>query len=153
MSSSSKRPGASAFRTPGIIVRHILPNTLGPIIVYATLTIPSIILGEAFLSFLGLGVPPPASSLGVLAEEGAEAISVHPVLLIAPAMLMAIMLMSLNFLGDGLRDALDPRTRREPEWASGTRSAFGPRSRKSRSRRTSGAARVVDGVSFDRARG
>jgi oligopeptide transport system permease protein len=96
----------------GIIVRHILPNTIGPIIVYATLTIPSVILGEAFLSFLGLGVPPPASSLGVLAAEGAEAISVHPVLLIAPAVLMAIMLVSLNFLGDGLRDALDPRSGR-----------------------------------------
>jgi len=93
----------------GIILRHLLPNTIGPIIVYATLTIPSIILAEAFLSFLGLGVPPPASSLGVLASEGAEAISVHPVLLIAPAVLMAIMLVSLNFLGDGLRDALDPR--------------------------------------------
>ncbi len=96
----------------GIILRHILPNTIGPIIVYATLTIPSIILGEAFLSFLGLGVPPPASSLGVLASEGAEAISVHPVLLVAPAVLMALMLMSLNFLGDGLRDALDPRSGR-----------------------------------------
>jgi len=93
----------------GIILRHLLPNTIGPIIVYATLTIPSIILGEAFLSFLGLGVPPPASSLGVLASEGAEAISVHPVLLIAPGVLMAIMLMSMNFLGDGVRDALDPR--------------------------------------------
>jgi oligopeptide transport system permease protein len=101
--------GVSNF---GIVARHILPNTLGPIIVYATLTIPSVILSEAFLSFLGLGVPPPASSLGVLAEEGAEAISVHPVLLIAPATLMALMLMSLNFFGDGLRDALDPRMRR-----------------------------------------
>jgi oligopeptide transport system permease protein len=68
-----------------------------------------VILRDAFLIFLGLGVPPPASSLGVLASEGAEAISVHPVLLIAPAVLMAVMLMSLNFLGDGLRDALDPR--------------------------------------------
>jgi oligopeptide transport system permease protein len=96
----------------GIIVHHILPNSLGPIIVYATLTVPSVILAEAFLSFLGLGVPPPASSLGVLAEEGAEAISVHPVLLIAPATFMAIMLVSLNFFGDGLRDALDPRTRK-----------------------------------------
>jgi oligopeptide transport system permease protein len=96
----------------GIIVRHILPNSLGPIIVYATLTVPSVILAEAFLSFLGLGVPPPASSLGVLAEEGAEAISVHPVLLIAPATFMALMLVSLNFFGDGLRDALDPRTRK-----------------------------------------
>jgi oligopeptide transport system permease protein len=96
----------------GIVIRHILPNTLGPIIVYATLTIPSIILAEAFLSFLGLGVPPPASSLGVLAGEGAEAISVHPVLLIAPATFMAVMLVSLNFFGDGLRDALDPKTKR-----------------------------------------
>jgi oligopeptide transport system permease protein len=101
--------GVSNF---GIVVRHILPNTLGPIIVYATLTIPSIILAEAFLSFLGLGVPPPASSLGVLAGEGAEAISVHPVLLIAPATFMAVMLVSLNFFGDGLRDALDPKTKR-----------------------------------------
>jgi oligopeptide transport system permease protein len=96
----------------GIILRHLLPNTIGPIIVYATLTLPSIILAEAFLSFLGLGVPPPASSLGVLASEGAEAISVHPVLLIAPAALMAIMLTTMNFLGDGLRDALDPRSAR-----------------------------------------
>jgi oligopeptide transport system permease protein len=97
----------------GIILRHILPNTIGPIIVYATLTIPSVILAEAFLSFLGLGVPPPASSLGVLASEGAEAISVHPVLLIVPGVVMAVMLMSLNFVGDGLRDALDPRSGRE----------------------------------------
>lgn len=96
----------------GIIVSHILPNTMGTIIVYATLTIPSVILSEAFLSFLGLGVPPPASSLGVLAAEGAEAVSVHPVLLVAPAIFMAVMLMSLNFLGDGLRDALDPRSGR-----------------------------------------
>jgi oligopeptide transport system permease protein len=96
----------------GIIVRHIIPNTFGPIIVYATLTVPSVILAEAFLSFLGLGVPPPASSLGVLAEEGAQAIAVHPVLLIAPATLMAVTLLSLNFFGDGLRDALDPRARR-----------------------------------------
>jgi oligopeptide transport system permease protein len=101
--------GVSNF---GIVTRHILPNTLGPIVVYATLTVPSVILGEAFLSFLGLGVPPPASSLGVLAEEGAEAISVHPILLIAPGTLMALMLISLNFFGDGLRDALDPRMTR-----------------------------------------
>jgi oligopeptide transport system permease protein len=100
--------GASNFR---IIYRHIVPNTLSPIIVYGTLTVPSVILAEAFLSFLGLGVPPPASSLGVLAEEGAQAIAVHPVLLIAPAVLMAVMLLSLNFFGDGLRDALDPRAR------------------------------------------
>jgi oligopeptide transport system permease protein len=101
--------GASNFR---IIYRHIVPNTLGPIIVYGTLTVPSVILGEAFLSFLGLGVPPPASSLGVLADEGAQAIAVHPVLLIAPAVLMAVTLLGLNFFGDGLRDALDPRARK-----------------------------------------
>ena len=95
----------------GIIVRHIVPNALGPIIVYATLTVPSVILAEAFLSFLGLGVPPPASSLGVLADEGAQAIAVHPILLAAPATLMAAMLFCLNFLGDGLRDALDPRSK------------------------------------------
>jgi oligopeptide transport system permease protein len=96
----------------GIIIRHIVPNTLGPVIVYATLTVPSVILAEAFLSFLGLGVPPPASSLGVLADEGAQAIAVHPVLLIAPATLLTITLFSLNFLGDGLRDAFDPQMRK-----------------------------------------
>ena len=73
---------------------------------------PSVILAEAFLSFLGLGVPPPASSLGVLAEEGAQAIAVHPILLIAPATLMAVMLLSLNLFGDALRDALDPGARK-----------------------------------------
>jgi oligopeptide transport system permease protein len=99
--------GVSSSR---IITRHILPNTMSSIIVYATLTVPSVILAEAFLSFLGLGVPPPASSLGVLAEEGAEAISVHPVMLAVPATFLAILLISLNFAGDGLRDALDPRS-------------------------------------------
>ncbi len=93
----------------GIILRHIVPNALGPVIVYATLTVPSVILAEAFLSFLGLGVPPPASSLGVLADEGAQAIAVHPILLAAPATLMAVMLLCLNFLGDDLRDALNPK--------------------------------------------
>ena len=96
----------------GIIWRHIVPNTLGTVIVYGTLTVPSVILAEAFLSFLGLGVPPPASSLGVLAEEGAQAMAVHPILLIAPAMLMAVTLLSLNLFGDGLRDALDPAARK-----------------------------------------
>jgi len=95
-----------------IIIRHIVPNILGPVIVYATLTVPSVILAEAFLSFLGLGVPPPASSLGVLADEGAQAIAVHPVLLMAPATLLTITLFSLNFLGDGLRDAFDPQIRK-----------------------------------------
>jgi oligopeptide transport system permease protein len=95
-----------------IIFRHIVPNTLGPVIVYATLTVPSVILQEAFLSFLGLGVQPPMPSWGVLANEGAQAIAVHPLLLIAPGALMALTLFSLNFLGDGLRDALDPQMRK-----------------------------------------
>jgi len=95
-----------------IIFRHLVPNTLGPVIVYATLTVPTVILEEAFLSFLGIGVQPPMPSWGVLASEGAQAISVHPLVLIAPAALMALTLFSLNFLGDGLRDALDPQTRR-----------------------------------------
>ena len=95
-----------------IIFRHIVPNTLGPVIVYATLTVPSVILQEAFLSFLGLGVQPPTPSWGVLASEGAQAIAVHPLLLIAPGAMMALTLFSLNFLGDGLRDALDPQTRK-----------------------------------------
>ena len=103
---------ATGVSNLAIIFRHIVPNTLGPVIVYATLTIPTVILEEAFLSFLGLGVQPPMPSWGVLASEGAQAISVHPLVLIAPATLMAITLFSLNFLGDGLRDALDPQTRK-----------------------------------------
>jgi oligopeptide transport system permease protein len=95
-----------------IIFRHIVPNTLGPVIVYATLTVPSVILQEAFLSFLGLGVQPPIPSWGVLANEGAQAIAVHPLLLVAPGVMMALTLFSLNFLGDGLRDALDPQMRK-----------------------------------------
>lgn len=103
---------STGVSSAAIIFRHLVPNTLGPVIVYATLTVPTVILEEAFLSFLGLGVQPPMPSWGVLASEGAQAISVHPLVLIAPAALMALTLFSLNFLGDGLRDALDPQTRR-----------------------------------------
>jgi oligopeptide transport system permease protein len=92
-----------------IIFRHIVPNLLGPIIVYATLTVPEVILLESFLSFLGLGVQPPHSSWGVLIKEGAEVMEEYPWLLIYPAAAMALTLFSLNFLGDGLRDALDVR--------------------------------------------
>jgi oligopeptide transport system permease protein len=103
---------AVGVATPKIIFRHIVPNALGPVIVYATLTVPSVILQEAFLSFLGLGVQPPTPSWGVLASEGAQAIAVHPLLIIAPGVMMALTLFSLNFLGDGLRDALDPQSRK-----------------------------------------
>ena len=92
-----------------ILFRHILPNLLGPIIVFATLTLPEVMLLEAFLSFLGLGVQPPHSSWGVLIKEGAEMMEEYPWLLVYPAVAMALTLFSLNFLGDGLRDALDVR--------------------------------------------
>jgi oligopeptide transport system permease protein len=92
-----------------IILRHIIPNLLGPIIVFTTLTIPDVILLESFLSFLGLGVQPPHSSWGVLIKEGAEVMEEYPWLLLYPGAVMALTLFSFNFLGDGLRDALDVR--------------------------------------------
>jgi len=92
-----------------IIFRHMIPNAIGPIIVYATLTVPSVMLLEAFLTFLGLGVQPPMSSWGVLIKEGAETMEEFPWLLIYPGLALALTLFSLNFLGDGLRDALDPQ--------------------------------------------
>jgi oligopeptide transport system permease protein len=100
---------ALGLRRRRILFRHILPNLLGPIIVYATLTVPEVMLLEAFLSFLGLGVQPPHSSWGVLIKEGAEMMEEYPWLLTYPAVAMALTLFSLNFLGDGLRDALDVR--------------------------------------------
>jgi oligopeptide transport system permease protein len=93
-----------------ILFRHILPNTLGPIIVYTTLTIPGIMLFEATLSFLGLGVRPPNSSWGSLIEEGANFMLVNPMQLFLPSLFFSLTLFSLNFLGDGLRDALDPKS-------------------------------------------
>jgi oligopeptide transport system permease protein len=96
-----------------IIARHLVPNTLGPVIVYATLTVPTVILQEAFLSFLGLGVQAPLSSWGTLASEGADNIAIFPWMIIFPGVTMALMLFSLNFVGDGLRDALDPHMRKE----------------------------------------
>jgi len=96
-----------------IIRRHIIPNTLGPVIVYTTLTIPSVMLLEAFLSFLGLGIQPPQSSWGLLINYGVETMEEYPWLLIFPGLALSMTLFALNFLGDGLRDALDPRTAKE----------------------------------------
>lgn len=96
-----------------IILRHLVPNVLGPIIVYTTLTIPQVMLFEAFLSFLGLGVQPPMSSWGVLISTGVETMEEYPWLLIFPGLALAITLFSLNFLGDGLRDALDPKASKD----------------------------------------
>jgi oligopeptide transport system permease protein len=82
---------------------------VGPIVVYATLTVPAVMLEEAFLSFLGLGVQPPMASWGSLASEGAAALEVYPWLIIFPGLALALTLLALNFVGDGLRDALDPQ--------------------------------------------
>ena len=103
---------ATGGSTPAIIFKHLVPNVLGPVIVYATLTIPSVMLSEAFLSFLGIGVQAPYASWGSLANEGIKNISIFPWQLIFPGVTMALTLFSLNFLGDGLRDALDPQTRK-----------------------------------------
>jgi oligopeptide transport system permease protein len=103
---------ATGVGTPAIIFRHLIPNALGPVIVYATLTIPSVMLSEAFLSFLGLGVQAPYASWGSLANDGIRNLAVFPWQLIFPGVTMALTLFSLNFLGDGLRDALDPQTRK-----------------------------------------
>ena len=92
-----------------IIRRHLIPNALGPVIVYTTLTIPSVMLLEAFLSFLGLGIQPPQTSWGLLISYGAESMEEYPWLLIFPGLALTLTLFSLNFLGDGLRDALDVR--------------------------------------------
>jgi len=97
----------------GIIFRHLIPNALGPIIVYATLTVPAVMLQEAFLSFLGLGVQPPDASWGVLVNEGATLMGLFPWLVTFPGIALALTLFCLNFMGDGLRDALDPHLRKD----------------------------------------
>ena len=94
----------------GIIFNHLIPNAIGPVIVYATLTVPQIMLLEAFLSFLGLGVQAPLSSWGLLIRDGAVSMEEYWWLLIFPSLAFSLTLFSLNFNGDGLRDALDPRT-------------------------------------------
>jgi oligopeptide transport system permease protein len=97
----------------GLVFRHLVPNALGPIIVYTTLTVPSIMLTEAFLSFLGLGTQEPLASWGLLVSNGAETMDLFPWTLFFPALFLAITLFCFNFLGDGLRDALDPRIRKD----------------------------------------
>ena len=104
---------ALGLRKRRIILRHMIPNVLGPVAVYTTLTIPAVMLLEAFLSFLGLGVQPPMSSWGLLIKEGAEMMEEAPWLLVYPAAVFTLTLFSLNFLGDGLRDALDVRASRD----------------------------------------
>jgi oligopeptide transport system permease protein len=102
---------ASGTPTAAIIRRHIVPNTLGPVAVYVTLTIPHVMLVESFISFLGLGVQEPMTSWGVLISEGAQQIETAPWMLVFPATFLAVTLFCFNFIGDGLRDALDPHER------------------------------------------
>jgi oligopeptide transport system permease protein len=106
---AARAGGVSPFN---IVRRHIVPNLLGVVIVYVTLTIPQVILVESFLSFLGLGVQEPMTSWGALVNDGAQAMETAPWALIFPATFLAVTLFCFNFIGDGLRDALDPRDRR-----------------------------------------
>jgi len=102
---------ASGAKPLEIVFRHIVPNVLGPVVVYATLNIPVIILSESFLSFIGLGVQEPLTSLGRLISDGSGQMINAPWMLVTPAVTMLITLLAFNFLGDGLRDALDPKDR------------------------------------------
>lgn len=102
---------AAGLTQGAIIARHIVPNLLGPVVVYVTLTIPAVILAESFLSFLGLGVQPPMASLGTLIAGGAQDMELAWWLLVFPSITMVVTLMCFNFIGDGLRDAIDPKDR------------------------------------------
>ena len=106
---AARAMGASPGR---IVIRHILPNAAGPVIVYATLALPGVMLTEAFLSYLGLGVQAPLASWGTLVTEGSSQLLVYPWMLLGPGLVMAVTVLALSFLGDGLRDAMDPQTRR-----------------------------------------
>ncbi len=110
------RPFVEAARSIGVspaalVFRHLVPNALGPILVYTTLTIPEVMMTEAFLSFLGLGTQEPLSSWGLLASAGADTMDLYPWQIVFPGAMLAITLLCFNLLGDGLRDALDPRTK------------------------------------------
>lgn len=111
-----EQPFVEAARSLGagharLLLRHLLPNAIGPILVYAALTVPDVMMTEAFLSFLGLGTQEPLASFGQLAASGAETMDLYPWLLVFPAALLALTLFCCNVLGEGLRESLDPRTR------------------------------------------
>jgi oligopeptide transport system permease protein len=105
---AAKAVGARWYR---ILGRHLLPNTLGILIIAIFLELPAVILGEAFLSFIGLGISPPDASWGAMAQEGRDVYRSHPVAIVVPSIAIATLVMCANFVADGLRDALDPRTR------------------------------------------
>jgi oligopeptide transport system permease protein len=100
--------GARWYR---ILARHLLPNTLGILVISMFLNLPGVVLGEAFLSFIGLGINPPNASWGSMAQEGRSAYRLHPLLIVIPSVAIATLVLCANFMSDGLRDALDPRTR------------------------------------------
>jgi oligopeptide transport system permease protein len=105
---AARAVGARWYR---ILVRHLLPNTLGVLIIAIFLELPQVVLGEAFLSFIGLGINPPTASWGSMAQDGREAYRLHPEVLFIPSLAIALLVLCANFVADGLRDALDPRTR------------------------------------------
>ena len=105
------------------MVRHLVPNLLGIVVIYATLTVPSVILFEAFLSFLGLGVQAPMTSLGVLVSDGAGELQSYPYLCSFRRIFLALIVYCLNYLGDGLRDALDPKDSADMAQTPSARSA------------------------------
>jgi oligopeptide transport system permease protein len=109
---AAKAVGARWYR---VLSRHLLPNTLGVLIIAIFLELPGVILGEAFLSFIGLGISPPDASLGSMAQEGRSVYRVHPNAIIIPSVAIAMLVISANFIADGMRDALDPRTRETKE--------------------------------------
>ena len=106
---AARMAGARDF---AVVIRHIFPNALGPIIVQATFAIPAAVLFEAFLSFLGLGLPPPTPSWGAMASDGYHGMDFAPHIVLAPTLALSLTLMAFNWLGDGLRDAFDPRMKR-----------------------------------------
>jgi oligopeptide transport system permease protein len=105
---AAKAVGARWYR---ILARHLLPNTMGVLVIAIFLELPGVVLGEAFLSFIGLGINPPTASWGSIAQDGREAYRLHPEVLFIPSLAIALLVMCANFIADGLRDALDPRTR------------------------------------------
>ncbi|HYY33838.1 MAG TPA: ABC transporter permease subunit [Gaiellaceae bacterium] len=104
---AARAVGARGYR---ILVRHLFPNTMGVLIIAVFLDLPAVVLGEAFLSFIGLGINPPTASWGSIAQDGRAAYVVHPQVLIVPSLAIATLVLCANFIADGLRDALDPRT-------------------------------------------
>ena len=105
---AAKAVGARWYR---VLLRHLLPNTLGILIIAIFLELPAVILGEAFLSFIGLGISPPDASWGAMAQEGRTVYRTHPIEIVVPSVAIATLVLCANFIADGLRDALDPRTR------------------------------------------